>query len=1045
MFERIVTFSLNNRGAVLFITALVAIGGYASFSDLTIEAFPDPTDTQVNIITIFDGQPAEEVERQIGLPLERALNSTPQLSRLRNISMFGLSSITLTFNDGTDGLWARQQTLERLREAQLPDGVTPSLGAYATPIGEVYRFTLEGANGDPMKLRTLNDWVVKPMLMRVNGVADVVSYGGLVREVHVQPLPAQLASFSLTMADLEKAIREGSVNASGGVLERGSEQFVLRSEGLFHDATNLGDVRVSTHDGTPVFLKDVATISDGWAPRQGVVSRGRQYDAVQGIVLMRRGENPSVVLDGLRAQIKKVNVRLAKEGATIEPFYDRSELVDTTLETVGHNLIEGALLVTLVLFIFLLDLRAAIIVATIIPLSLASAFIFLHARGMSANLLSMGAVDFGVIVDGGVVIIECILLGLAAHDKKWAGLSPTERIRRATIEVVRPTVFAQLIIIAAYLPIFMLQRVEGRIFSPMANTVVSALVGAMFFSVTLAPVLASFVYSRGNPHKESPVLRWAAALYEPSLRFALKMPKVAVGFATVMLVGAAIMVPRLGSEFLPELNEGALYMTFTTPANISLTEGRLLVPRITALIEQNSAVESVLSQLGRPEDGTDPKLTNNLEFFVRLKAAKDWPTGIKTLGDVIESLNASVTEVPGVEVNFSQPIRDNVNESISGQQGQVAVKLFGDDLVELQARAEAVKNIILKVPGSTDVGIVKSGVVPQIQITPDRNALARYGLGIGDLQQVFQTAVGGLPVGVLWEGERKFDIVLRLPTVDRDDVEKIAKLRVPTPDGTTMPLEAMAHVTTGMGRAAINRENGRRYIGVRMNIRGRDMGSFVEQARAEVTESLKDAKDIDVEWGGEFENKERAMKRLVQVVPVALILTLLLLFKAFDSFGRAVVTMLNVPFALVGGVFGLWVMDMPLSVAAAVGFIALIGQASLNGVLVTSAITARRADGLSLDEAILQGCRERLRPVLMTAALAALGLVPAVVSKGIGSETQKPLAVVIVFGTLSAFALTMVLLPVLYRWYAQIFEKVVSGPTSAPGEEVQPEPARHAA
>ena len=1043
MFESIVTFSLNNRGAVLFVTALVAIGGYASFSDLTIEAFPDPTDTQVNIITIFDGQPAEEVERQIGLPLERALNSTPQLSRLRNISMFGLSSITLTFNDGTDGLWARQQTLERLREAQLPDGVTPSLGAYATPIGEVYRFTLEGANGDPMKLRTLNDWVVKPMLMRVNGVADVVSYGGLVREVHVQPLPAQLASFSLTMADLEKAIREGSVNASGGVLERGSEQFVVRSEGLFHDATNLGDVRVSTHDGTPVFLKDVATISDGWAPRQGVVSRGRQYDAVQGIVLMRRGENPSVVLEGLRAQIQKVNARLAKEGATIEPFYDRSELVNTTLETVGHNLIEGALLVTLVLFIFLLDLRAAIIVATIIPLSLASAFIFLHARGMSANLLSMGAVDFGVIVDGGVVIIECILLGLAAHDPKWEGLSPTERIRRATIEVVRPTVFAQLIIIAAYLPIFMLQRVEGRIFSPMANTVVSALVGAMFFSVTLAPVLASFVYARGAKHKESLVLRWAAAVYEPSLRLALKMPKLAVGLATLMLVGAVVMVPRLGSEFLPELNEGALYMTFTTPANISLTEGRLLVPRITGLIEQNGAVESVLSQLGRPEDGTDPKLTNNLEFFVRLRAAKDWPTGVKTLGDVIGSLNASVTEVPGVEVNFSQPIRDNVNESISGQQGQVAVKLFGDDLVELQARAEAVKNIILKVPGSTDVGIVKSGVVPQIQITPDRNALARYGLGIGDLQQVFQTAVGGLPVGVLWEGERKFDIVLRLPTVDRDDVEKIAKLRVPTPDGTTMPLEAMAHVTTGMGRAAINRENGRRYIGVRMNIRGRDMGSFVEQARAEVAESLKDAKDIDVEWGGEFENKERAMKRLVQVVPVALILTLLLLFKAFDSFGRAVVTMLNVPFALVGGVFGLWLMDMPLSVAAAVGFIALIGQASLNGVLVTSAITARRADGLSLDEAILQGCRERLRPVLMTAALAALGLVPAVMSKGIGSETQKPLAVVIVFGTLSAFALTMVLLPVLYRWYAQIFEKVVA--TSAPGEEARPEPARHAA
>ena len=1028
MFEKIVSFSLANRGAVLFCTALLAVGGYFSFSDLTIEAFPDPTDTQVNIITIFDGQPAEEVERQIGLPLERALNSTPQLSRLRNTSMFGLSSITLTFNDGTDGLWARQQTLERLREADLPAGVTPSLGAYATPIGEVYRFTLEGANGDPMKLRTLNDWVVKPMLMRVNGVADVVSYGGLVREIHVAPLPAALASFNLSLDDLEKAIRGGSVNASGGVLERGSEQFVLRSEGLFHDTENLGDVRVSTHEGTPVFLRDVATISEGWAPRQGVVSRGRQYDAVQGIVLMRRGENPTVVLEGLREQIKKVNLRLVTDGAHIEPFYDRSELVGTTMETVGHNLIEGALLVMLVLFVFLLDLRAAIIVATIIPLSLAAAFVFLHSRGMSANLLSMGAVDFGVIVDGGVVIIECILVALAAHEGRFAGLSAKERIRRSTLEVVRPTVFAQLIIIAAYLPIFMLQRVEGRIFSPMANTVVSALVGAMLLSVTLAPVLASFVYARGAKHKESPVLRWAARIYEPSLKFALEWPKLAVGVATLMLAGAVIAVPHLGSEFLPELNEGALYMTFTTPANISLTEGRALVPHITELIERNKAVESVLSQLGRPEDGTDPKLTNNLEFFVRLKPATDWPQGVKTLGDVIESLNTSVLEVPGVEVNFSQPIRDNVNESISGQQGQVAVKLFGDDLTELQAKAEQVKNIILGVQGSTDVGIVKSGVVPQIQITPDRNALARYGLDIGDLQKVFQTAVGGLPVSVLWEGERRFDIVLRLPSADRDDVEKIAKLRVPIGDGTTLPLEAMAKVTTGMGRAAINRENGRRYIGVRMNIRGRDMGSFVEQARTEVAKAVADSPGIQVEWGGEFENKERAMKRLAQVVPVALILTLLLLFKAFNSFGRAVVTMMNVPFALVGGVFGLWLMNMPLSVAAAVGFIALIGQASLNGVLVTSAISARRGEGLPLNEAIMQGCRERLRPVLMTAALAALGLVPAVMSKGIGSETQKPLAVVIVFGTLSAFALTMVLLPVLYRWYAGIFEPVVSAP-----------------
>jgi len=484
MFDWLVAASLKNRGAVRFFTAVVAAWGWYSFKGLTIEAFPDPTDTQVNIITLYAGQPAEEVERQIGLPLERALNGTPGLVRLRNLSLFGLSFVTATFNDKTDGLTARQQLLERLRSAELPEGVTPELGPYATPIGEVYRYTVSGAHGDPMKLRTLQDWVVRPMLMRVDGVADVVSYGGLVREVHVQPRPANLVAFGLTLDDLEAALRDGSANASGGVLERGAEQFVLRSEGLFKSLADLELVRVATYQGRPVFLKDVADVTDGWAPRQGVVSRGPQLDAVEGIVLMRRGENPSVVLAALRQQLTKIDARLAGDGAQISAFYDRSELVGTTLETVGHNLLEGALVVALVLFIFLLDLRAALVVATLIPLSLLAAFIFLKLRGMSANLLSLGAVDFGVIVDGGVVIIEAILTRLADQDGLTAHEAPveegqglvltvSERVRRATSSVVRPTVFAQLIIIAAYLPIFMLERVEGRIFSPMANTVES--------------------------------------------------------------------------------------------------------------------------------------------------------------------------------------------------------------------------------------------------------------------------------------------------------------------------------------------------------------------------------------------------------------------------------------------------------------------------------------------------------------------------------------------------------------------------------------------
>ncbi len=1029
MFERIVSFSVQNRVAVVFFALVVLILGIVSFQGLTIEAFPDPTDTQVNVITLFDGQPTEEVERQIGLPLERALNGTPNMTRLRNLSMFGLSMVTLTFRDGTEGLWARQQVLERLREAELPEGVTPELGPYATPIGEVYRYTLHGAKGDPMKLRTLQDWVVRPSLTRVNGVADVVSYGGLQRVIQVEPRPQSLAGLGLTMQDLEEAVQRGSQNASGGVLERGSEQFVIRSEGLFKSLDDIRNVGVAERDGTPLFVKDVATVTESWAPRQGVVSEGKNADVVEGIVLMRRGENPSVVLERLKEALVGINGRLAEDGAEVVAFYDRRELVDATLETVGHNLIEGAILVLLVLFVFLLDLRAALIVCSLIPLSLAVAFIYLKQRGMSANLLSMGAVDFGVIVDGGVVIIEAILAALALKDHNPQ--STQERIRKSAAAVVRPTVFALLIIIAAYVPIFMLERVEGRIFSPMANTVAAALMGALLFSVTLVPALASFAYNKPVHHRESPVLGWAQKLYLPTLRFSLKRPWLVMGLALSLLGVTGAVGSRLGSEFLPELNEGALYMTFTLPSNVSLSEGRRLAPKLSALISAQPQVEAILSQLGRPEDGTDATLTSNLEFFVKLKPASQWPKETPELGDVIRVLRDSIDEVPGLEVNFSQPIRDNVNESISGQFGQIAVKLYGDDLVKLQQQAERVKTVISTVKGVADLGIVKSGEVPQLQVEPDRVALARYGMTLGDFQHVFQTAVGGRPVDEFWEGERRFDVVLRLPATERDDVEKLRKLRVAVQGGVTVPMEALARITTGTGRASINRENGRRYIGIRMNVRDRDLGGFVDDARARVEKEAPLQVGQRIEWGGEFENKERAMNRLMTVVPVALLLTLLLLFWAFDSFPRAVLTLLNVPFALTGGVFGLWLADMPLSVAAAVGFIALIGQASLNGVLVASAIAEKLREGMLLDHAIIEGARDRLRPVLMTAALAALGLVPAAMSRAMGSETQRPLAVVIVFGTLSACALTLVLLPVMYREYAKRFERRPAGPHPA--------------
>jgi len=858
--------------------------------------------------------------------------------------------------------------------------------------------------------------------LRVQGVADVVSYGGLIREIHVQPSPTRLAAFGLTLEELENALRKGSQNASGGVLQRGAEQLVIRSRGLFGSLSDIAAIRVATRDGVPVLVRDVAVVTEGWTPRQGVVSRGERYDVVEGIVLMRRGGNPSTILDGVRASIAQINASMLPDAVLIEPFYDRTDLVDTTLQTVGRNLLEGALLVMLVLFVFLLDLRAALIVAAVIPMSLLSAFIYLRMRGMSANLLSMGAVDFGIIVDGAVVIVESIVHRLG--EQIPGGLSPTpeglaERIRSAVKDVVSPTVFALLIIIAAYLPIFLLERVEGRIFEPMSNTVVAALVGALVFSVTLVPVLAALAYRTPRRTRRSPVLALAQLLYEPTLRWSLRHPAAVLIASVASLLVTLAAVPRLGSEFLPELNEGSLYTTLSLPANVGLNEGRAIVPQVTAIFSRFAEVEEVISQLGRPEDGTDPTLSSNLEFFVKLRPPEAWPPEVRSLGKVIERLSSAVAEVPGVEANFSQPIRDNVNENISGQMGQISYKLYGNDLVQLQGIAERVKAIIAKVPGVADLGIVKSAMVPQVLIEPDRGTLARYGLDMDDFQHVLQAAIGGVPVSEFWDGEARHDVVMRYPLAARNDVEKLRQLLVPVQGGThgvvSVPLETIAEVKEGLGRASINRENGRRYIGLRMNVRGRDLGSFVADARQRVESAEPMPPGVIAEWGGEFENKERAMNRLALVVPVALFITLILLFNAFGSFGPAVLVLLNVPFALLGGVVGLAWMDMPLSVAAAVGFIALIGQASLNGVLVLSAVLEHRRAGLDLDVALVRGCTERLRAVLMTAALAALGLVPAALSHAIGSETQRPIAVVIVGGTLSACALTLVVLPAAYR------------------------------
>jgi cobalt-zinc-cadmium resistance protein CzcA len=1019
--DALLKYSLDNRIAPFVLAAVVAGGGAYAFSNLTVEAFPDPTDTQVQVITLFPGQPTEEVERRISIPLERALNGTPGLFRLRSISLFGLSFVTLTFDDGIDPLVARQQVLERVGQAELPSGVQPSLGPMATPIGEVYRYTMAGMGADPMTLRTLQDWVVRPRLLQVSGVADVVSYGGLLRQVHVEPDPARMASLGVGLSEVFAALRKASTNATGGYIERGSEMFVIRSLGIFQQLSDIEQVRVAIHEGVPVTVKDVATVRVGYAPRQGIVTRGGDEDTVEGIVLMRRGQNPSVVLAALRERVKELNDRALPPGIAISPFYDRTDLVDTTLKTVFRNLAEGAVLVIAVLFVFMLSLRASLIVAAVIPLSLLGSFLYLHSRGMSANLLSMGAVDFGIIVDGAVILVEH-LFHRVEPGRDAATLAG--RTLRAAGEVARPTLFALLIIIAAYLPIFSLQRVEGRIFGPMAHTVVSALVGALVMSFTLVPVLVLAALRKAKgPLPDSPLLGFLRRAYEPTLAFAMANPGPVLTLAGGCLAAALVLLPRLGSEFLPELNEGALYATFTLPGNISLTEGRKLAPKLKERLARTPEVTELLSQLGRPEDGTDPTLPNNFEVFIKLKPLREWRPGTRSLDVLVAEMERNLQEVPGIEYNFSQPIRDNVNENISGQFGQIAVKIYGDDLDALQRAAEKTQDAIARVPGAADLGIVKAGEMPQIAVRLDRAALARYDLDLGEVQDYIETAMAGHAASELWEGEKRFDVTVRLPRTTREDVGSIRDIRLPLKDGALVPISAVADVRMGSGRAAITRENGRRYVGVRMNVRNRDMGSFVREARAKVTGAVPLPAGYEITWGGEFENQERAMARLRLVIPLALIITFLLLFSEFGSIQDSLMVLLNVPLALIGGVLGLALAGMPLSVSAAVGFIALLGQAVLNGVLMLSAIHARLARGEERGEAVVGGAHDRLRAVLMTAFLAALGLLPAALSHDIGSETQRPIAVVVVAGTVSAAALTLIVLPVTYYWSRRVRER----------------------
>ena len=1020
MLNRLVSFALGQPMLVILLTVLFIAAGVSAFRALPVEAFPDVTDTQVQVITLFSGRAAEEVEKQVTMPIEIGLSGIPHSVRLFSHTMFGLSFVVVTFDDGVDAYFARQQVIERLRGVDLPAGVTPDLGPLATPIGEIYRYRLKGGGVtppvSPMDLRTLQDWVVEKQLKTVPGVADVVTYGGLVKQYQVQPDPAKMKSFNITLQQLFTALGRGNANAGGSYVEKGEQQYLIRGLGLLRSPDDISNVVVDARGGTPVLIKDIAAVEIGAVPRQGVVGQGKDDDCVNGIILMRKGENPSEVLKAVREKVDSLNSRVLPPGVKIDPIYDRTWLIGTTLRTVFKNLAEGAMLVTFVLLLFLGNIRAAIIVAITIPLSLMATFLGLTFRGIPANLLSLGAMDFGIIVDGSVIVVENIFRELSEHSH-LIGKPPDlgiikHSILKATSEVGRPTFFSMLIIITAHLPIFTLQRHEGRIFAPMAWTVVAALIGSLIFSLTLVPLLCYFLLRKQLSEKDNIIVRACKRIYRPALEWALDHRWLVIGSAVAMLVVSLSVVPMLGSEFLPELNEGTMWVNMTFPPGISNQETVRLTRQVREILGKYPEVKMVNSKAGRPEDGTDPKLINMVEYFVDLKPPEEWRPGM-TREKLAEEMDRALDVIPEIEPSFSQPIRDNVLESISQIDGQIVIKVFGENGDVLKQQAQKVLDTIQPIRGVARAFIDRYGQVPQLQIEVDRAKAARYGLNVADVEDVIETALGGKTATEIWEGEKKFAVAVRFNEQQRQ-IENIKNLLVDAPGGQRIPLSDLSTITTKSGQMNISRELGQRVVAIGVFIRDRDMGSLVAEMQQKVATNIQLPPGYTVTWGGEFENQQRAMKRLAMIIPVSVLLIFALLFNAFKSVKSSMLILLNVPFAVIGGIFALYFTGIHLSVSAAIGFIALFGQAALNGVVMVSYFNQLRDEGLTPYQAVLKGGLVRLRTVLMTTLLAMLGLLPMALSHAIGSETQKPLAVVIIGGLISATALTLIVLPTLY-------------------------------
>jgi cobalt-zinc-cadmium resistance protein CzcA len=1030
MIRGLVDFALNNRYMILAAAVLLFIWGAISFHNLPVEAYPDVANNYVEVITQWPGRAAEEIEQQVTIPIEIQMAGIPHMQHLRSFSLAGLSDIKMIFDDDSVNDWNREKVLERLSQVTLPAGLQPQIGTDWSPVGQIYWYTLHSTNPayDNMELKSIEDWTLEKQFKSVPGVVDVSSFGGMTREYQVRVDPNKLIAYGLSIGQVEQQLANNNTNAGGSFIEEGQQQINVREVGLYRNVRDIEETQLKTANGTALKVKDIATVIQGPKIRLGQIGKAIHRengkvidddDVIEGIVLLQKGDDSDSTLEGIHAKVKELNDQILPPGVKVVPFLDRSDLLHYTTHTVLHNLTEGIILVVIILFLFLGNVRGALIVSLTIPFALLFASICLDLRHIPANLLSLGALDFGMVVDGAVVMVENIVRHLGR--RRADSTSPMEQIREAAHEVQRPVFYAIGIIVTAYLPIFTLQAVEGRLFKPMAWTVAFALLGALIFSMLVAPVLSSFLFWKGAREWHNPVMMWITDRYRHTATWAIEHRMVTVGIAVcaLLLAGFLGISGVIGSEFLPHLDEGAIWVRGTLAPSTGPTAGVETMNKARVILAAFPEVTKVVSQVGRPDDGTDSTGFFNTEYFVDLLPKDKWRSSFhQNKDELIAAMNRELVKMPGVIWNFSQPISDNVEEAVSGVKGELAVKLYGDDLKLLEAKANQIVDIMGGVKGVEDLGVFRAIGQPNLNYTVDRAAAARYGINVSDVQDAIQTAVGGGAVSQVLQGEARYDVVVRYQKPYRDTREAIEDIRLLSPSGERVSLAQLTQVKVEDGAEEIYREQNQRYVAIKYSVRGRDLGSTVEEAIAKVDRDVKLPPGYHIDWAGEYQSQKRANKRLMLVLPITITLIFIILYTMFRSGKWALLIMCNVIMAPVGGLLALLFTHTNFSVSSGVGFLALFGVSVQTGVIMLEYINQLRVRGHSIEESAVEGAVLRLRPIMMTMLVATLGLLPAATSHGIGSDSQRPFAIVIVGGLVGALVISVFLLPTLYVWIA---------------------------